>query len=678
MQKSLSRESSSQRIFPNIDPALYRDAPTEISGQKLLALAKSEMSWLQRYAGFLLSPKTRLARLFMLHRLGFEAELSGEFVRADFFWREAAHGLRSAWPHLDTWQEGCALLEDQAPASPEALRNHVVDELFIDTHMAFANGRFGSETSPGTDDRAFAHLAFLRALLDIKGMPASEQTRLLAPGIEAEITAFRAGKKWDAAIDRASLLSTSNAEDADLQDRVALLHFGHAIDGMSGETDELAKASWLGRKIDVLDRFRLEHPDKTIAYELLGQLYHLQSIRLANGGRLADALVAGRKAQLFGPGIHDVEQTMSQLFEAMNQLQAQVRDVNEQLRRSGNMRLNEKGLRMKSEAERGFGPLELYVKSGELEQVTAARYRASARKLWADIGLPQTPQPSEETLAKLLDVVGGVYASQAMDVEQIATSFRDAASSTPAIAHLAEFADRVGAFVVRRRLENAGEAKSEQEGASGGAVPADAAPASALPTTPAVARPRLEPLRYWLFGTQDRGYRALAAVAAFAAIAVLIVAGEDWRGSTTRAQAYQAIVTAQGAEPEKIVIPEAQRFFSAWTLQANDARDAQVKTLLREAQEAPNRRIRDNAFEQLRLALQREDNETALDAAEHFLGAPPLQIADPRRQAVLRAYARVFTAWFADLPEPVGEAPQARISNYRKFATAAANGGTRP
>jgi len=60
---------------------------------------------------------------------------------------------------------------------------------------------------------------------------------------------------------------------------------------------------------------------------------------------------------------------------------------------------------------------------------------------------------------------------------------------------------------------------------------------------------------------------------------------------------------------------------------------------LRDALEAPNRRIRDSAYEQLRFAFQQEDNEAALDAAERFLGASPLQIADPRWQAVFSAYS---------------------------------------
>jgi len=63
---------------------------------------------------------------------------------------------------------------------------------------------------------------------------------------------------------------------------------------------------------------------------------------------------------------------------------------------------------------------------------------------------------------------------------------------------------------------------------------------------------KLEPLRYWLFGTQDRPHRILAVAAGILAIATLVVAVEDWRGFSIRSQAYNAIVTAQGPESENM------------------------------------------------------------------------------------------------------------------------------
>ena len=339
----LIRKSGNHRVFPDIEPVLYRPSQSnersEHPRQKLLAFSGAELPWLQRCAGFHLSPKQRLTRLLMLHRLGFEAERAGEFVQADFFWRDLACRMKTAGPCLAIWKEGCAVLGDDAPASPEAMRERIIDELLIDTHVAFFNGRLQGENPLRADDRAFAHLAFIRALLKIKGTPPEEAAQLLTPGMEAEIAALQAAKRWDEAIERAKTLATMKPDDALRLDRIALLYFAQAIDGLSRDGDELSDASWLGRRIDALDSLRSKYPHRMVIYDLIGKLYHLQSIRLANGGRVADALLAAGKAQAFAPAADSIRETLTQLVDGMNQIQDGMRDVQDGLRRSGNAQL---------------------------------------------------------------------------------------------------------------------------------------------------------------------------------------------------------------------------------------------------------------------------------------------------------------------------------------------------
>ncbi|MET4071879.1 hypothetical protein ABID58_006703 [Bradyrhizobium sp. S3.2.6] len=680
MPHLLVRKSDGQRFLPAIEPNLYSpngsgETPVR-PGRALLALAYPQLTWQQRHAGRGLSPIQQLARLLLLHRLAFEAELAGEFERADFFWRECNSQLRAASTRLDIWEAACAALEQKSVTSPEIMRDLIVNELFIDTHIAFANGQL-AKVRLDPDDRAFVHLAFLRTLLEVQKVQPAEAALLLGPAIEAEMEVLQTAKRWDEAIARAGQYLALSPDDVASQERLALLHFRHALDRAPSKGDEISDAKWLDRKIEVLERTRSANPDWTMIYSLLAQLYQLQSIRLANGGRLADALVASRKAHVFAPTLDVAVETMSQLVENMNNLQAQMKAVESQLRAAGNMTLNAEGVRLQAEARRGFAPLDEYIKSEHPEQIAAARQRANARTLWQDIGLQTKPQPADEELLKLFVVVGELYGSERTDIADIAAAFRDKASSEPVIADLAISAEAIAAFIMRRRRENASQPETERGAAPAHPVP-EAAAAFSIPGPDKRVRQKPEPLWFWLFGTQDPGYRLLAAAAAVAAIAVLGVSLADRQGSRAKSQAYSAITTAAGPDREKIIAAEAQRFLDAWTLQQNDLRIAQVQALRRDALELPNRRIRDAAFEQLRQAVQGNDDAAAIDAAERFLDAPPLQIADPRREVVLDAYARAFSIWFSNLPEPLSETALARIQSYRKLASAMPNGGKNP
>jgi hypothetical protein len=679
MQNLLVRKTDIQRIFPVIGPNFYSpnksDEKSVYPGLRLIALAYPQLTWLQRYAGWRLAPDQQISRLVMFHRLAFEAELAAQFRRADFFWRETFGQLQSAWHRSDIWEAARTLLHCSVVTSAEAMRDCIAAELFTDTHIAFANGWLAGKATLDCDSRAFVHLGFIRTLLDMQELPPAEQALLLAPAVEVEIAALQKSKRWDDAISRVTQHLAMSPDDTLQQDRLALIHFRHAIDRLSVKGKELSDASWLDQKIEALERMRSANPDLTLAYNLLGQLYHLQSIRFANGGKLAHALVAARKAQVFAPMLDGVDETMSQLIDSMNQLQAQMRDIEKQLLASSNTSLNANGLRLQSEARQGFLPLEQYIKSKQPEQIAAARYRASACTLWRDIGLAATPRATDEKLVKLFEVVSELYGSETAETGDIAAAFRNAAISNPDIADLADSADRVAAFVVRRRRENAGGPKAEDEAVLTDFGPPETAEAFSIPVSAHVVRRKLEPLWYWLFGTQDRGYRVLAAVAGITAIAVVGISAADWWGSRVQSQAYQAIMAATGLDRESTVIAEAQRFIGARTLQANDPRKTQVLSLWRDALEAPNRRIRDTSFEQMRLALQRGDEAASLDAAERFLGAPPLQNPDPRQEKVLDAYAKTFVTWFANLAEPLGETAEARIQSYRKFASATPSAG---
>jgi hypothetical protein len=161
-------------------------------------------------------------------------------------------------------------------------------------------------------------------------------------------------------------------------------------------------------------------------------------------------------------------------------------------------------------------------------------------------------------------------------------------------------------------------------------------------------------------------------------VLVLGITAFDAWGSHIRAQAYQATVAAAVQGDEKTIMAEADRFFAAWTLHGSDPREDHVRQLRQDVVETPNRKIRDAAIEKIRNANQRGDRKAAMEAAEQFLGAPPIRVADSRWDQVVDLYARDFIDWFADLAEPIDEAARMRIQGYKKLVISSAAGGRNP
>jgi hypothetical protein len=642
------------------------------AGRRLLALAKLPARWPQRVTGFGLLGVAKIGRVLLLHRFAFAAESAGQLRRADFFWREAHAALRRAWPDTALWDAARLAVGDGAPATADALRRCIGDELFFDAHAGFANARLAQSDALPIGDRAFAHLEYLRALLTLQQASPSYEAEVLAPLHIAQITAYKQAKRWDDAITQSGALCAMNRTDRRLLTSLAMLHFEAAIDRLDG-TDDAHAAQILAGTIEQVEALRRSQPDVPLLYDLLGQVHHLHAVRLANSGQLSTALVAARRAQVFTPGMSGSTETMSTLVDNMRKLQKQMQEFEARLRESPNLRLNAQGIKARSEAREGFAPLQRYVDSGEPETIGAERRLAHARTLWEDAGLPPDPKPSAEQVLELLDAAGELYASDVTSADELAASFRARAAGNAGLAGID--ADSIATFVIRRRRENGSDALPSEAPAP---ARTDVGPADApLVAAAAAATGRdIEPFAYWLFGTQDTGTRLFGAVAALAFVATLCLTVVDAWGTSQRARSYATIVDAVAHDDDRTVVTEAPRFLRVWTLQHGDSRYMNVRELWRDALEAPNRRTRDAATHDLEAAVARGDHAGAIDAAERFLGATPVAVPDPRQPVVAELYAREFSRWFVDLPDSLDDAAQAHISAYKQLAATA--GGSQP
>jgi hypothetical protein len=640
-------------------------APGGETGQALRALADAPLGRWGRLAGWGLDPAGRVARIMQLHRLAFDAERSGRFTRADFFWREAHRALLRCSRQAAPWEAVAAKYKELA-ASPDELKGKFIRELFVDVHAAFANARLRNPDKLTGNDRAFVQLRYLRDLLPLAGMTPGQQTALLAPAVEAEIAALQKSGHWSRAVDSARGLLALEPEEAAHQNRLASAIFRGSVETLStaGAGKELAEARAIQEAVLDLAQMQVKHPYNTLVFELIGQLQFLRAIRLANGGQLSQALLAMHKARLFAPSLDAAKTAMDQLIENMKSLQARMAEVEAQLRQTRNASLNADGIRMRDEARNGFKPLENFISSKEQERIVAAREKAQARAIWGEVGLAPPASEWDEKAAALLEAIVAIFGKQS--VEDLTTAFVAEAEKRPLLAGIDPAP--VVAFVRKRH----GEPVAAPEPA---AAPAEKPPEPAILETASAPNGRdREPFGYWLFGHQDLGARLLIAAASLAVLLVGGAAAFDTYGSSVRADAYRTMVAAAQKDDDQTVLGQGERFLTAATMRREDAREPHVRALMAQAREAPNRRVRDAAFGELRAALAQGDSRSAMRAIEKFADAPPLADKDPRTPGLAEIYAREFVHWFASLPTRGTDDAAGGTATYRRVMNALGEG----
>jgi hypothetical protein len=198
-------ESSSQRIFPPIQPTLYSPnqdsvelSPDRQVTQQLLSLSHRELTRWQLWCGWKLDAEGQLAHLLLQHRLAIAAELSAQWQQADFFWNQVYIGLKAlsekAWGALSTIaanHPGVTVVNNSAQ-----LRQRFVDELLIDTHCAFYNGLVQQEKNRDPNDRAFVHIDYIQRLLAFSALTREESAALLKSPWQERIQACRKKGRW--------------------------------------------------------------------------------------------------------------------------------------------------------------------------------------------------------------------------------------------------------------------------------------------------------------------------------------------------------------------------------------------------------------------------------------------------------------------------------------------------
>ena len=178
MNIMIERENkSSERLFPPVGPDFYStDKQTGLNSKqqaalKILALANKKYTAWERLFGWKLDNPGKIGRLLLLHKNAVAAEKEKQLRQADFFWQKFYETLESMYHEESIWQELAKFTFDDAEDDPLVLRQTLIEEVFLDTHCAFYNGRIMEGKALSPVDRAFFHTNYIKKLVELAVIP---------------------------------------------------------------------------------------------------------------------------------------------------------------------------------------------------------------------------------------------------------------------------------------------------------------------------------------------------------------------------------------------------------------------------------------------------------------------------------------------------------------------------
>ena len=358
-------------LFPRLDedsPDIFcvADLATRYPIAAYLSPNQRLESRLKRFSGWRMSAVDRIRRLLLFFRLALASELQLELGKADFFWRAAHRELKAIDPAV--WMTVAAQLprREQATVSGEFLKQSIIYEVFLRTHLAIFRTLAGENNY---QDRANLHLAYARELL--KHLPDCPQAidalrAVLHEQIEQNINE----KKWAEAINYSQQLVESCHAAPDCVLDLARAYYLKAID-QAAEFDGRLQATILGPAAHELQRLQTLAPHSLQILTWAANLSMLYAMALRTAAQgfpdLPEALLAVVKARHLNPELALAGELEQRLRTEIASLQAEVSTV------VGSMppgyQLNSAGLTLKRYAETGVAPAAEFLASPQAAQL---------------------------------------------------------------------------------------------------------------------------------------------------------------------------------------------------------------------------------------------------------------------------------------------------------------------
>jgi hypothetical protein len=515
---------------------------------------------LQRFSGFRLGFSQRLARVLAFRTAAIAAELQGRYRRADFLWESLHEQFAGA--------EG-----------PEEVRRAFALQYLLNPHWAFYRG--ARRQAGLVEQRWPVQLRYLCQVLKLPAVSGGEGLAEFAGECKQDVAACIERREWSNARVLATDLLPLLPDDRESQELASAAWYHGAIDELKegkSEAEHLADAEALKAAILQLEKLQKQTPYNLLLLQRIARLHFLRAVKLGNGQRLPEALLAAERAVTYHASLKEGWEVREQLIDLMKSLQERVKELKEELAANPNKSLNDRGRQMVQDANTGFDLLNRYAESDGAKRQHEDYRVAQALSIWRELSLgevsPDDPRPPA-LLGALEEIVGTPPAE-----EQIAPAWRQIAASREELKELN--AAPIVAFLKQRLYP------VEVNPVDGTAVELPEEKAEPKPAAPLLTPglPRRwrdwEPFGYWLFAGQGRMVKIELALAMALLLAAASLTVREWSHRVRRDDAYTRMSQAAAVQDDLGTIDQAEAFLSTGVLAA-DSRDEEVRTAYTEA-----------------------------------------------------------------------------------------------
>jgi len=334
------------------------------------------------------------------------------------------------------------------------------------------------------------------------------------------------------------------------------------------EVRELKDAKKIQKSINGLKKYSKDYPYNLRIFKLLAKLHHLQSIKLVNGGYIAESIFLVQKSLTYNPYLKETLETQNKLTAIMNELQFQARAFETKIARQPSVNLTHKQKHLKAQATKGFTLANTYLKSREAQAIADAFKVVQAGSVWQSIGLTESAKDWSQQALLLSEQLNLILNNPPQDQAGIADIWKAVTITHPTLGELDPV--KIHAFLERKLFGTGNE------------------PIVTLPTPPHSPRitpvsskrkPGTEPFLPWLFSRQNVRLKIQAIIASILVLTAGTLTIQDLSIRSTRNLAYQQTQDAELQQDILGVVEGAEKFLDKTPLSGEDERDQQVKEI---------------------------------------------------------------------------------------------------
>jgi hypothetical protein len=584
------------RIFPAISARIYDTANSlEVSvlspGVLLLADEAQSLTYLQKFLGIFLDHRARFTRILQLHKLALQYELTGEKVRADFFWRGVHRDLARAHRQKEFWEFLADHYNSTSPKtaiSSDLLREAVVVELIVSTHAAFYRGSWAS----GNVVRADTHLRLMKSLLKEEGIESRTCQNLLAPLLYERMTSCSGSGDWLTAISVGKDLVDDNPDELLYRLTLARGHYLNTLRTLANATPPAEALQIVQAAAAAIEILRLKASKELCLMGWLADLYNFMAVCLLNLSKPAGALLQNAKARCYNPELESALELRDRLLAELEVFRSRIAQLQSSL--WAMERPNAAGENLIQQAKLGAQAADDFERSPAAAKLLDDFAAAKVRCLWVELSDDAIPE-DDGILFLLRDKLIAVLES-----DPSGDRFNQLWSTVVAASPPLQALDPLR---VARFARNPVWADSEPS--------LDPPQPSVSPLIAGKAkRQRDVPFQYWVWSGENRWLKLQVVVA------IMLLFGGTWFAARQHA----------------------------------------------------HRATREIAYQSLNRAFNKGDYETAMRAAETFLGAR-ISGEDLRKPEVIRLYSESLVRWFTAQDSNTGQV-ELEILRYRSLVDA--------